>query len=163
MIRRSLCIALLCAAGAAAAQTPTPAPEPVPTPAPAVLAPLEPVQVIDPLQIIDTKLGTGAEAVSGKNVQVHYTGWHYRPLATGGKGRKFDSSRDPGRDPLDFAVGTGRVIKGWDQGLLGMKVGGKRTLIIPSHLAYGKAGAGGPGGIPPDSALIFEVELLNVK
>ena len=154
MIRRSLCLALLCAAGAAFAQTPTPAP--------AAVAPVEPVQLLDPRQITDTKVGAGAEAAAGKSVLVHYTGWFYKQLAAGGKGRKFDSSRDGGREPLSFTLGQGRVIKGWDQGLVGMKVGGKRTLIIPSHLAYGKAGAGG-GSIPPDAPLIFEVELLDVK
>jgi FKBP-type peptidyl-prolyl cis-trans isomerase FkpA len=172
MIRRSLSFALLCAAGAAFAQTPAPtpapaqkpaaAPDPAAAPAPAAVAPLEPVHVIDPLQITDNKLATGAEASPGKNVLVHYTGRFYKQLALGGKGRKFDSSRDAGREPLSFTLGAGRVIKGWDQGLVGMKVGGKRTLIIPSHLAYGKAGAGG-GSIPPDSALIFDVELLDVK
>jgi FKBP-type peptidyl-prolyl cis-trans isomerase FkpA len=171
MMRRSLFVTLLCAAGFAAAQTPTPAPAPAPapaaaqtpaaTPAPEVLAPLAPVQVLDPLQITDTKVGTGAEAASGKEVQVHYTGWFYRPLTKNGHGREFDSSRGRG-EPLVFPLGVGKVIKGWDQGLVGMKVGGKRTLIIPSRLAYGKAGMGN-GAIPPDSDLIFDVELIGVK
>ena len=168
MMRRSLFIVLLCAAGCATAQSSAPAQEQTPSPAasapaetPAVLAPLAPVQVVDPLQITDTKVGTGAEASAGKEVQVHYTGWFYRPLTKNGHGREFDSSRGRG-EPLVFTLGVGRVIKGWDQGLVGMKVGGKRTLIIPSHLAYGKAGMGN-GAIPPDSALIFDVELMGVK
>lgn len=113
------------------------------------------------IEIIDSKVGTGKEAMAGKVVSVHYTGWFYKPLAKGHKGKKFDSSLDRGQ-PLEFPLGAGRVIKGWDQGVQGMKVGGKRTLIIPSDLAYGKKGAGG-GAIPPDSDLIFDVELLDVK
>jgi len=116
----------------------------------------------DPLVKIDTVVGSGKEALSGAEVVVNYTGWFYKPLATGQRGRKFDSSLDSGRTPLTFQLGAGRVIKGWDQGVAGMKVGGKRTLIIPSELAYGKRGAGG-GVIPPDSDLIFDVELLDVK
>ena len=155
MIRRSLFIALMCAAAAALAQTPAPQ---TGTPAAAPAAAPE----ADPLVKIDTVLGTGAEAVSGSNVVVNYTGWYYKPLAVKQRGRKFDSSLDAGRTPLEFPLGKGRVIKGWDQGVAGMKVGGKRTLIIPSELAYGKKGAGG-GAIPPDSDLIFDVELLDVK
>jgi FKBP-type peptidyl-prolyl cis-trans isomerase FkpA len=83
-------------------------------------------------------------------------------MAKNQHGRMFDSSLGPGRQPLDFPLGAGKVIKGWDQGVVGMKVGGKRTLIIPSDLAYGKRGAG-DGAIPPDSDLIFDVELLDVK
>jgi FKBP-type peptidyl-prolyl cis-trans isomerase FkpA len=90
---------------------------------------------------------------------VNYTGWLYKPLAAKQRGRQFDSS--VGRAPLDFQLGAGRVIKGWDQGVAGMKVGGKRTLIIPSHLAYGSRGAG--DAIPPGADLIFDVELLDVK
>ncbi|MBW8899325.1 MAG: FKBP-type peptidyl-prolyl cis-trans isomerase [Massilia sp.] len=152
MIRRTVCMALLFAAFAAGAQTP-PAPAETPAAAPAP----------DPLQKIDTVVGKGKEAMTGSTVVVNYTGWYYKPLAIRQRGRKFDSSLDAGRSPLDFQLGQGRVIKGWDQGLVGMKVGGKRTLIIPSELAYGKKGAGGPGGIPPDSDLIFDVELLDVK
>lgn len=108
------------------------------------------------LRYEDTKIGTGAEAVSGKTVVVHYTGW----LDNGGeKGKKFDSSVDRG-DPFSFQLGAGRVIKGWDEGVAGMRVGGKRTLLIPAELGYGARGAGGV--IPPNSSLIFEVELLNV-
>jgi FKBP-type peptidyl-prolyl cis-trans isomerase FkpA len=115
------------------------------------------------IQIIDTVVGKGREATVGSTVFVNYTGWFYKPMAKKQRGRKFDSSLDAGRTPLDFQLGAGRVIKGWEQGVVGMKVGGKRTLIIPSDLAYGKRGSPGPGGIPPDSDLIFDVELLDVK
>lgn len=114
------------------------------------------------IQSIDVKVGTGKELVAGNTAVVNYTGWFYRPLAAKQRGRKFDSSLNPGRTPLEFQVGARQVIKGWDQGVVGMKVGGKRTLIIPSDLAYGKRGAPG-GSIPPDTDLIFDVELLDVK
>jgi len=107
------------------------------------------------LKYQDQKVGTGATAKKGDTVQVHYTGW----LAKGGK--KFDSSVDR-KEPFEFELGAGRVIKGWDEGVAGMKVGGKRKLIIPSELAYGKRGAG-RGLIPPDADLVFEVELLRIK
>jgi peptidylprolyl isomerase len=104
----------------------------------------------------DEVVGTGAEAVSGKTVSVHYTGW----LNEGGKkGKKFDSSVDR-NSPFDFPLGAGMVIKGWDEGVAGMKVGGKRTLYIPAKLGYGERGAG--GAIPPNADLIFDVELLGV-
>lgn len=109
------------------------------------------------LRYEDIKIGTGAEAVRGKSVDVHYTGW----LDNGGKkGKKFDSSVDRGV-PFSFQLGAGRVIKGWDEGVAGMRVGGKRTLLIPTALGYGARGAGGV--IPPNADLIFEVELLSVK
>jgi FKBP-type peptidyl-prolyl cis-trans isomerase FkpA len=114
------------------------------------------------LQVVDQVIGKGTEASVGSKVTVHYTGWFYKPLAVKQRGKKFDSSRDAGREPLDFQLGARQVIKGWEQGVVGMKVGGKRTLIIPSELAYGKRGAPG-GSIPPDTDLIFDVELLNVK
>jgi FKBP-type peptidyl-prolyl cis-trans isomerase len=112
------------------------------------------------LKKIDVKQGTGAEAVSGKPVVVHYTGWLYDPAKPDNKGNKFDSSRDRGQ-PFSFPLGGGRVIKGWDEGVAGMKVGGQRTLVIPANMAYGERGAGGV--IPPNATLIFDVELLEVK
>lgn len=113
------------------------------------------------LRKIDVKAGTGAEAVDGRPVLVHYTGWLHDPAAPEGKGKKFDSSRDRGL-PFGFIVGAGRVIKGWDQGVAGMKAGGQRTLIIPPSLGYGERGAGG-GLIPPNATLIFDVELVAVQ
>jgi FKBP-type peptidyl-prolyl cis-trans isomerase FkpA len=112
------------------------------------------------LQKIDVKQGIGPEALAGKAVSVHYTGWLYDPAAPNGKGRKFDSSRDRGA-PFDFPLGGGRVIRGWDEGVAGMMVGGQRTLVIPPKLGYGDRGAGGV--IPPNATLIFDVELLDVK
>ena len=112
------------------------------------------------LQKTDLKQGTGAEATSGKPVIVHYTGWLYDPAAPEGKGAKFDSSRDRGV-PFGFFLGGGRVIKGWDEGVVGMKVGGQRRLVIPPQLGYGERGAGGV--IPPNATLIFDVELIDVK
>lgn len=105
------------------------------------------------LKIEDTKVGTGAEAVAGKTVTVHYTGWLTN-------GRKFDSSKDHGQ-PFSFPLGAGQVIKGWDQGVAGMKVGGTRKLTIPASLGYGDDGA--PPVIPPNATLVFEVELLAVN
>ena len=112
------------------------------------------------LQIQDATVGAGAEATAGKTVTVHYTGWLYDAKAADRHGKKFDSSRDHG-EPFEFRLGAGMVIRGWDQGVAGMKVGGKRTLVIPSELGYGRRGAG--GAIPPDSTLVFDVELLAVK
>lgn len=109
--------------------------------------------------MIDHVIGTGEEAVSGKMVSVHYTGWLFDPAAADTKGRKFDSSRDRG-SPFSFPLGAGRVIAGWDQGVAGMKVGGQRTLTIPPELGYGARGAGGV--IPPGATLVFDVELLAV-
>ena len=108
------------------------------------------------LRYTDDKVGTGKTAAAGQDVEVHYTGWLY---LDGLKGKQFDSSR--GRGPFSFPLGAGRVIKGWDQGVAGMKEGGKRTLIIPPELGYGDRGAGGV--IPPNATLMFEVELLKVK
>jgi FKBP-type peptidyl-prolyl cis-trans isomerase FkpA len=108
------------------------------------------------LKYIDHQVGTGAEAVSGNNVSVHYTGWLYKD---GQRGAKFDSSVDRGQ-PFQFPLGAGRVIKGWDEGVQGMKVGGKRELIIPPDLGYG--GREIPGAIPANSTLNFEVELIKV-
>lgn len=108
----------------------------------------------------DITVGEGAEAVSGKRISVHYTGWLQDTKATDQRGRKFDSSKDRGQ-PFDFNLGAGQVIQGWDQGFSGMKVGGVRVLTIPAELGYGSRGAGGV--IPPNATLIFEVELLDVK
>ncbi len=112
------------------------------------------------LVITDTKIGDGAKATAGQHVSVHYTGWLYDPKASDFHGKKFDSSLDRS-EPFKFPLGARRVISGWDQGVVGMKVGGKRTLIIPGKLAYGKRGAG--GGIPPDATLIFDVELVKIE
>ncbi len=108
----------------------------------------------------DLQAGTGREAQKGKGVSVHYTGWLYDPTQPGMKGRLFDSSTQRGQ--FDFVLGTGQVIPGWDQGFDGMKIGGRRRLIIPPSLAYGVDGAGG-GIIPPNATLIFEMELLDVQ
>ena len=109
------------------------------------------------LQIIDSKVGTGASPKIGQTCVMHYTGWLYE---NGAKGKKFDSSVDRGQ-PFEFPIGTHRVIPGWDEGVATMKVGGKRTLIIPPQLGYGERGAGGV--IPPNATLIFDVELLGIK
>jgi FKBP-type peptidyl-prolyl cis-trans isomerase FkpA len=109
------------------------------------------------LQYEDAQVGTGPEASPGQNVRVHYTGWLYE---NGAQGAKFDSSRDR-NDPFEFALGAGMVIRGWDEGVAGMKVGGQRTLIIPPQLGYGARGAGGV--IPPNATLKFDVELLAVS
>ena len=116
---------------------------------------MPPKEVTTPsgLRYTDVEPGDGAEAKAGSVVSVHYTGW-----LTDGK--KFDSSRDR-NDPLRFKLGAGQVIKGWDEGVAGMKVGGKRKLMIPPDLGYGKRGAGGV--IPPNADLVFEVELLDVR
>lgn len=134
-------------ATAALAQAPGEAPPPA-APEPAVL-------------VTDLSAGIGDEALPGMIVVVHYTGWLYDPAATDQRGRKFDSSRDRGQ-PLSFPLGAGRVIRGWEQGLPGMRIGGTRRLVIPSSLAYGARGAGN-GVIPPNATLIFEVELLAVE
>jgi FKBP-type peptidyl-prolyl cis-trans isomerase FkpA len=163
MIRRSLSLLLICASAASMAQPAAQsasASATVQIETPAVPVITEPAQ--DGLVKIDTVVGTGAEATVGSKVYMHYTGWLYKPMAVKQHGRQFDSSRDPGRgQPLDFVLGTGRVIKGWDQGIVGMKVGGKRTLIIPNHLAYGSRAMGDI--IKPGSDLIFDVELVDVK
>jgi FKBP-type peptidyl-prolyl cis-trans isomerase FkpA len=111
-----------------------------------------------PLQKIDTQAGTGKEAVAGTTAVVNYTGWLYQPNAPLQHGAQFDSS--VGRSPFSFQLGAGQVIPGWDEGVQGMKVGGKRTLIVPASMGYG---AGGAGPIPPNATLIFDVELLEVR
>ena len=115
---------------------------------------------VSEFQKIDTVLGSGAEATAGSDVSVHYTGWLHDPDAPDLKGKKFDSSVDRG-EAFEFPLGGGRVIKGWDEGFAGMKVGGKRTLIIPAEMGYGARGAGGV--IPPNATLVFDVELLGVN
>ena len=107
----------------------------------------------------DTTLGSGAAAQAGNQVAVHYTGWLYDPASESGRGGKFDSSKDR-RDPFKFELGAGMVIRGWDEGVQGMQVGGTRVLRIPPELGYGARGAGGV--IPPNATLVFEVELLAV-
>jgi FKBP-type peptidyl-prolyl cis-trans isomerase FkpA len=107
----------------------------------------------------DSKPGEGPVAIAGRKVTVHYTGWLYDENAPENKGKKFDSSRDRGK-PFNFQLGAGYVIKGWDMGVAGMKVGGQRTLTIPPNLGYG--GRGSSGGIPPNATLVFDVELLGV-
>lgn len=125
---------------------------------PAVAQPAGPVQVLPGgTRFTDQKIGSGTLAEPGRLVTVHYTGWLWQD---GMKGRKFDSSRDTGK-PFSFVLGTGDVILGWDEGVAGMKVGGKRTLIVPPAAGYGENGAGDV--IPPGATLIFEVELLGVQ
>jgi FKBP-type peptidyl-prolyl cis-trans isomerase FkpA len=109
------------------------------------------------LQYEDTTVGTGATATPGQEVRVHYTGWLYND---GVAGKKFDSSKDRG-DPFEFSLGAGQVIRGWDEGVAGMQVGGTRRLVIPAALGYGARGAGGV--IPPNATLLFEVELLGTR
>lgn len=146
MIRRTLLAALLlCGTGAQAQDE----------------APAQIVSAAPQLQVLEVKTGAGAEAELGKTVYVNYTGWLFKPFATRQHGKKFDSSLDAGRTPIDFKLGAGRVIKGWEQGIAGMKVGGKRTLVIPPSLAYGVRGS--PPDIPPNADLIFDVELMKVE
>jgi len=109
------------------------------------------------LQYEDTRPGAGESAAAGRTCVMHYTGWLW---VAGAKGSKFDSSLDRGR-PFSFGLGNGQVIKGWDEGVAGMKIGAKRTLLIPPELGYGARGAGGV--IPPNATLLFEVELLELK
>jgi peptidylprolyl isomerase len=127
------------------------------TAAPAAAQAAKAVTTPSGLQITDTKVGTGPSPKPGQICVMHYTGWLYQ---NGAKGKKFDSSLDRGQ-PFEFAIGKRQVIGGWDEGVATMKVGGKRTLIIPPDLGYGARGAGGV--IPPNATLIFDVELLAVK
>ncbi|CAN5202075.1 hypothetical protein BH24PSE2_BH24PSE2_09020 [soil metagenome] len=117
-------------------------------------------QEVDEIMIKDLETGSGAQVARGETAVVHYTGWLFDPEADEGKGKKFDSSRD--RDqPFRFAVGRGNVIPGWDQGVEGMQIGGKRRLLIPPELGYGDRGAGGV--IPPGASLVFDIELLEIE
>jgi peptidylprolyl isomerase len=133
--------------------------DPKPTPAPEAAKNSESKMTKTPsgLQYEDTKVGTGASPQKGQTCVMHYTGWLWE---NGAKGKKFDSSVDRGT-PFSFPIGQGRVIKGWDEGVATMKVGGQRVLLIPPDLGYGSRGAG--GAIPPNATLIFEVELLEIK
>lgn len=149
MIRTTLLASLLLCGAAAHAQ------DQVPDNPPQI------VSASPKLQVIEIRTGTGAEAQIGKTVYVNYTGWLFKPFATKQHGKKFDSSLDEGRTPIDFKLGAGSVIKGWEQGVAGMKVGGKRTLVIPPSLAYGARGSG--DNIPPNADLIFDVELMRVE
>ncbi|WP_313703228.1 FKBP-type peptidyl-prolyl cis-trans isomerase [Massilia sp.] len=126
--------------------------------APAATAPAATAAPVKQLQTIDTVVGKGKQAAAGNTVTVKYTGWLYAPQAPKGRGPQFDTS--VGGAPFTFPLGMGAVIKGWDQGVAGMKVGGKRTLIIPAELGYGSRGV---GPIPPNANLIFDVELVDVK
>jgi peptidylprolyl isomerase len=146
--RHLVAFALIAAAGAFTAVAPTTA---------AAQAVGTPMTTPSGLQITDTQIGTGASPKPGQICVMHYTGWLYQD---GAKGKKFDSSLDRGQ-PFEFPLGRQQVIAGWDEGVATMKVGGKRTLIIPPALGYGARGAGGV--IPPNATLIFEVELLGVK
>jgi FKBP-type peptidyl-prolyl cis-trans isomerase FkpA len=118
-----------------------------------------PTSPVKSLEKIDVVMGTGTEATTGKTVTVHYTGWVYDENTADHHGLKFDSSVDR-NDPYTFILGVDRVIQGWQQGVPGMRVGGRRTLIIPPHLGYGSAGN---PPIPPNAALVFDIELLNVE
>lgn len=144
-IKRLLLLGLLLALSACSPQQPPAASTPVST--------------VTSLEKTDLKVGEGAEIAAGQIAVVQYTGWLYDTAAKDNKGKQFDSSR--GRDPFKFPLGTGSVIKGWDQGVLGMKVGGQRRLVIPPDLAYGDEGA--QGVIPPGATLVFDVELVGIE
>ncbi|HLS81573.1 MAG TPA: FKBP-type peptidyl-prolyl cis-trans isomerase [Steroidobacter sp.] len=150
-VNRRVLLAIACAALAAC--TSDDAPQGGPARAP------QAVQVAE-LQRMDLAKGVGEGISQGQIAVVHYTGWLYDPAAPDYKGRKFDSSRDAGQ-PFRFPVGGGKVIRGWDEGVQGMQVGGRRRLVIPADLAYGPQGAGGV--IPPNAALLFEIELLGIE
>ena len=136
-------------------------PAPVAEAAPATASAATPSTGTETMPLTKTDLtpGTGAEIKSGQSALVHYTGWLYDAAAPENKGKQFDSS--VGGEPFDFPLGGGRVIPGWDQGVVGMKVSGKRRLVIPPELAYGNAGAGGV--IPPGATLVFDVELVEIQ
>lgn len=152
-----LCALALAAPAALAQQKPAAPAAPNAAAAPAAKKESKMVKTESGLAYEDLVVGTGASPAPGQTCVMHYTGWLW---ANDAKGAKFDSSVDRGR-PFEFPIGRGRVIKGWDEGVATMKVGGKRTLLIPPQLAYGERGAGGV--IPPGATLLFEVELLGVK
>jgi FKBP-type peptidyl-prolyl cis-trans isomerase len=139
---------------------PPPTTNEAPAPAP-VTEPATPATGSEsmPLTKTDLVVGKGAEIKAGQNALVHYTGWLYDAAAPDNKGKQFDSS--VGGEPFDFPLGGGAVIKGWDEGVVGMKVGGKRRLVIPPDMAYGNRGAGGV--IPPGATLVFDVELVEIQ
>jgi peptidylprolyl isomerase len=151
MPARSLARAALAAIALLAAAVTPPAPSFAQAPG------KSPMTTPSGLQITDTKAGTGASPKAGQTCVMHYTGWLYD---NGAKGKKFDSSHDRGK-PFSFKIGVGQVIKGWDEGVATMQVGGKRTLVIPPQLGYGARGAGNV--IPPNATLLFEVELLDIQ
>ena len=140
-------------------EVPAPVAETAPAPASATAATPSTGTEAMPLTKTDLTPGAGDEIKPGQNALVHYTGWLYDAAAPENKGKQFDSS--VGGEPFDFPLGGGRVIPGWDQGVVGMKVGGKRRLVIPPELAYGNAGAGGV--IPPGATLVFDVELVEIQ
>ena len=120
-----------------------------------------PDNVVTTLQSVQLKPGTGAVVANGQIAVVQYTGWLYEASAADHKGKQFDSSRTAGREPFKFPLGTGSVINGWDQGVVGMKIGESRRLVIPAELAYGDAGFS--GAIPPGATLVFDVELVGIE
>jgi FKBP-type peptidyl-prolyl cis-trans isomerase len=128
--------------------------------APAADTSLPAPPVVNQLEKVDLQVGTGAEIAAGQRAVVQYTGWLYEASAPDKKGKQFDSSKNGGQ-PFKFVIGAGQVIKGWDQGVAGMKVGGSRRLTIPPELGYGDAGAGGV--IPPGATLVFDVDLIAIE
>jgi FKBP-type peptidyl-prolyl cis-trans isomerase len=162
MTRLPLCLALSALAALTACKPPSPPASEQAASAPAAseaAAPAPAALAITELQKTDLAVGTGDPIAAGKEAVVHYTGWLYDPQASDQKGAKFDSSRDRGQ-PFSFMVGAGSVIRGWDEGVVGMQVGGQRRLIIPPDMAYGDRAT---GPIPPGSTLLFDVELLAIK
>ncbi len=158
MMKKTSILFLSAAFASAFVATAARADDPKPTPVPgAEKSESKMTKTPSGLQYEDVKVGEGASPQKGQTAVVHYTGWLWE---NGAKGKKFDSSVDRGQ-PFSFPIGMGRVIKGWDEGVMTMKVGGKRILLIPADLAYGSRGAGGV--IPPNATLIFEVELLDIK
>ena len=151
----------LAAAAPAFAQPATGAAASAPAPAAPAAAPATGPAAVTGLRVEDLRKGIGQAAQPGMTLVVHYTGWLYQPDALGYRGKKFDSSRDQGT-PLTFTLGNGTVIKGWDEGLVGLKVGGLRRLVIPPDMAYGDRDIG-HGLIPPNSTLVFDVELLGIE
>ena len=133
-----------------------------PSPGATVAAPAVAPTPAPELKIIDRQVGNGREVQSGRAALVQYTGWLYDEKAPDNKGKQFDASTTRGGLPFGFIVGVGKVIKGWDQGVLGMKVGGKRTLVVPPQMGYGDKDVGN-GLIPPNSTLLFDIELVEVK